>query len=665
MAAGVGPEGEAGNVGKAETADREVQADGRFAWLTLLLAAWILGGGLLVVFALFNGLATDVGMSSYHLLFLSGIVALGALCMILVTRAVRAGRPWHRAFPRDYGSLGLGALLLVAWPIVDIGWREGVGINEQSIEGPLAPSRLLIPIGLTLVAVGPLRAAMRSTLPVTGRWAIVASGALVTMTLGIAGFQPSQSPWLETAINPPEDDVEIWVMDSDGSHQTRLIESADGYQMQSPAWSPDGTQIAYTRVKSPERAGQLCCDDIEVWLAAADGSHRRPLVEGPNWDWLPHWSPDGDWIVYTIDPPGGVGQNVGLDAPPIGPGQGPGFDQPQTVASNAEVWRVRADGTGEPERLTNDPADDRAGAYTPDGRHILFDSTRQEGRTGVYVMDPDGNNVVRVTFLGDDWGASWSPDGTRIAFHSNPIGEGADIYVTTYPATGSPPLQLTDELGNDMAPSWSRDGTRIAFGSSRGDQQEIWSMAIDGSDLQNLTRTAGASESLTLGGEAWGPDGRILYDRASPGPAWTDRLVREDLGVAGTLFAAIMLAIVIVVVVRLRAPFGAVAVVMGATTVFGAIASDGWRFLPGAIVGGLIVDVLVRLAPLAWKASVGGAGAAGMLVLSAGATVIFTTGLGWTPTLLLGAALACAAIGWGLGALIGRPIGPEPQAVGE
>jgi TolB protein len=652
-------------VGKAETADREVQADGRFAWLTLFLAAWILGGGLLVVFALFNGLTTDVGMSSYHLLFLSGILALGALCLFLVIRAVRAGRPWHRAFPQDYGSLGLGALLLVAWPIVDIGWREGVGINEQSIEGPLAPSRLLIPIGLTLVAVGPLRAAMRSMLPVAGRWAIVASGALVTMTFGIAGFQPSQSPWLETAINPPDDDVEIWAMDSDGSHQTRLIESADGYQMQSPAWSPDGTQIAYTRVKSPERAGQLCCDDIEVWLAAADGSHRRPLVEGPNWDWLPHWSPDGDWIVYTIDPPGGVGQNVGLDAPPIGPGQGPGFDQPQTVASNAEVWRVRADGTGEPERLTNDAADDRAGAYTPDGRHILFDSTRQEGRTGVYVMDPDGNNVVRVTFLGDDWGASWSPDGTRIAFHSNPIGEGADIYVTTYPATGSPPLQLTDELGNDMAPSWSRDGTRIAFGSSRGDQQEIWSMAIDGSDLQNLTRTAGASESLTLGGEAWGPDGRILYDRASPGPAWTDRLVREDLGVAGTLFAAIMLAIVIVVLVRLRAPFGAVAVVMGATTVFGAIASDGWRFLPAAIVGGLIVDVLVRLAPRAWKASVGGAGAAAMLVLSAGATVIFTTGLGWTPTLLLGAAVACAVIGWGLGALIGRPIESGLQAVGE
>jgi TolB protein len=652
-------------VGKAETADREVQADGRFAWLTLLLASWVLGGGLLVVFALFNGLTTDVGISSYHLLFLSGILALGALCLILVVRAVRAGRPWYRAFPQDYGSLGLGALLLVAWPIVDIGWREGVGINEQSIEGPLAPSRLLIPIGLTLAAVGPLRAAMRSTLPVTGGWAIVASAALVTMTIGIAGFQPSQSPWLETAINPPEDDVEIWVMDADGSHQTRLIESADGYQMQSPAWSPDGTQFAYTRVKSPERAGRLCCDDIEVWLAAADGSRRRPLVEGPNWDWLPHWSPDGDWIVYTIDPPGGVGQNVGLDAPPIGPGQGPGFDQPQTVASNAEVWRVRADGTGEPERLTNDPADDRAGAYTPDGRHILFDSTRQEGRTGVYVMDPDGNNVVRVTFLGDDWGASWSPDGTRIAFHSNPSGEGSDIYVTAYPETGSPPLQLTDEPGNDMAPSWSRDGTRIAFGSSRGDRQEIWSMAIDGSDLQNLTRTAGAFESLTLGGEAWGPDGRILYDRGSPGPAWTDRLVREDLGVAGTLFAAIMLAIVIVVVVRLRAPFGAVAVVMGATTVFGAIASDGWRFLPGAIVGGLIVDVLVRLAPLAWKASVGGAGAAAMLVLSAGATVIFTTGLGWTPTLLLGAAVACAAIGWGLGALIGRPIEPEPQAVGE
>jgi hypothetical protein len=190
-------------------------------------------------------------------------------------------------------------------------------------------------------------------------------------------------------------------------------------------------------------------------------------------------------------------------------------------------------------------------------------------------------------------------------------------------------------------------------------------MSTDGSDLRNLTRTASAFEGLTPGGEAWGPEGWILYERGSPGPAWTDRLVREDLGVAGTLFAAIMLAVITVVLVRLRAPFGAVAIVMGATTVFAAIASDGWRFLPAAIVGGLIADVLIRLAPPAWKASVGGAGAAAMLVLSTGATVIFTTGLGWTPTLLLGVALTCAAVGWGLGAIIGRPIGPEPQAVGE
>jgi len=651
-------------VGEAGTTDRELQADGRFAWLTLLLAAWILGGALLAVFALFNGLATDVGISPYHLLFFSGVLALGAVCLFLVGRGVRSGRPWHRALPLDYGSLGLGALLLLAWPIVDIGWREGVGINEQSIEGPLAPSRLLVPIGLILVAVGPLRAAMWSTPRLRGGWAVVGSGAIVTMTLGIAGFQPSQNPWLETAVNPPDDDVEIWIMDADGTQQTRLIESGDGYEMGSPAWSPDGTEIAYTRTKSPERY-TVCCDDIDIWLAAADGSHQRPLVEGPAWQWLPHWSPDGDWIVYTVDPPGGVGQNAGLRAPVFGPGQGPGFDQPQTVASNADVWRVRADGTGVPERLTDDPADDRAAAYAPDGQHILFDSTREEGRTGVYVMDPDGGNVARVTFLGDDWGASWSPDGTRIAFHSNPLGEGSDIYLTPFPELGSPPLRLTDEPGNDMTPTWSGDGSRIAFWSSRGDRSEIWSMAIDGSDLVNLTRTAGPFESLTLGGGSWGPDGRILFERGSPGPAWTDRLVREDFGVVGTLFAAIMLAIVIVILVRLRAPFGAMAVVMGSTTVFGAIASDGWRFLPAAIIGGLVVDVLVRLAPPAWKASIGGAGAAAMLVLGAGATVIFTTGLGWTPSLLLGVTVAGAAIGWGLGALIGRPIGPEPQAVGE
>jgi TolB protein len=647
-------------VGASNTEGERGQANSRFAWLVVLLATWIFGGALLFVWALNHRLTDDVGLSPYHVVFYSGIITLAAISVAVVVRAVRGGRPWRRAFPPGYGSLGVGALVLLAWPIADIGWREGVGFHQESIENFIAPSRLLVPIGLVLVAVGPLRAAMRSVGPVRHRGPVIASAGLVFSLLGIGGFQPVDSPWLESASDAPQ--LEIWVMDADGSHQTRLIEASGGYDYSNAVWSPDGTRIAFARFRSPDRVG-VPSDDADIWVAQADGSEARPLVEGIGWQWIPHWSPDGLWIVYTVDPPGGPGHGAGLNAPPFGFGQGPGFGQPPAVSPEVDVWRVRADGTGPSERLTDAPSDDRAGVYSPDGQRLLFDSTRQEGRTGIYVMNPDGTNVVRVTFLGDDWGGTWSPDGTRIAFNSSTTGVPSDIYVAAFPGDGSPPLRLTREHAGDAAPSWSSDGSRITFSSYRGGEQELWSMAADGSDLRNLTRTTSASEYLAPGGEAWGPGGRILYDRSPNGPASTHSLVRENLGVAGTLFGAIMFAIVVLVVVRVRAPFGAVAFMMGLATVVAAVGNDEWRFVPAAIVGGLLVDVVIRMTPPRWRSGAAGAASAAALVLSVGATVILTTGLGWTPTLLLGVTMACAVIGWGLGGLIGRPIGPDAGAV--
>ena len=77
---------------------------------------------------------------------------------------------------------------------------------------------------------------------------------------------------------------------------------------------------------------------------------------------------------------------------------------------------------------------------------------------------------------------------------------------------------------------------------------------------------------------------------------------------------------------------------------------------PAAIAGGLIVDVLVRYAPSARKAQIAGAGLASALVLTAGAAVILTSGLGWSPTLLFGVAFASGALGWAVGWLVGGPV---------
>jgi WD40-like Beta Propeller Repeat len=653
----------AGGVSSSDGRDPRQPADARFAWLSLFLAAWIFGGLILVIWALDNGLTNDIGASPYHVPFYTGLVALTAACLVLVRRAVMAGRRWHEAFPPGYGGLGAGLVVLLAWPIVDIGWRGGIGIPNAGIETMLAPSRLLLVAGAMLVASGPLRAALRSVDPAGGRWPAVLSAGLIYIVLGGAGrFQPAQGPWLESARFEPQSSYEIWVMNGDGSGQTRLIEAADGWEVGSPVWSPDGSQIAFTREKTPELA-YARLDDVDVWLASADGTNQRLLIGGGAWQWLPHWSPDGAWITYTIDGPGGPGAGAGLRGSNSQFLLGQVFGQPPSVSPDVDVWRIRADGTGAPEKIIDGPADDRAGVYSPDGQHILFDSTRDGGHTAIFVAEADGSNPVRATFLGDDWGGTWSPDGTRIAFNSSPEGQAQTIHVATFPDT-TRVTELPSVTFSDAAPSWSPDGTRIAF-TSAGDG-EIWSIAPDvpGGDLRNLSRSLGTSEVLAPGGGAWGPDGRILYERWTDPPATSTPLVRNDLAVAGMLLEVVFLVIVVLVIVRIGSPFGAVAVVMGLGGVFPAVDGQDWRFLPAAVIGGLIVDLLIRLAPAERRPAVAGAAAGVVYVLGAGLTVILTAGLGWTPSLLLGVAAVSAAIGWALAGVVGGPPATSATTLG-
>jgi Tol biopolymer transport system component len=653
-------------VDASDKLDRQAAVDSRFAWLSLLFAGWILGGLLVIIWAFNRGLLPDVAVSAYHIPFYLALAVLAAVSGWLVVRTVRAGRPWHRAFPPGYGGVGAGLLVLLAWPFIDLGWREGIGIEGPGIGEFFAPSRLLLPIGIGLIGAAPLRAGLRSPRVRAGRWPTVFSAALLLALIGgSAGFGAASSQRLEAAPNGPEDDAEIWAMNLDGSAQTRLIESGDGFDVGAPAWSPDGTQFAYTRSRSPAQQ-DVFAEDVDIWIASADGANRRPLVEGVGWQWLPHFSPDGQWLVYTVDGPYGPGGRAGLSAPFFGWLQGPAAGQPASVTPEVDVWRVRVDGTGQPERLTDAPADDRAGVYSPDGRHLLFDSTREGGRPGIYVMDADRSNIVRVTFFGDDWGGTWSPDGTLIAFNSEQGNRPEHIYLVEIPGSG-PPVKLTDapEPAGDLRPCFSPDGARIAFDSSRDREQEIWSVAVDGSDLRNLTRTHGVSEGLAPGGGCWGPDGRILYQRSGAHAASSSQLVREDFAVLEVLFQAILLSILVLVVVRLGAPFGAVALILGLSTVIWVIDNGQWRFVPGAIVGGFLVDVLIRLAPARLKAPIAGAGSAVALALAAGLTVLATTGLAWPPGMLLAVAIASGAIGWGLSGVIAPASRIEAQVASE
>ena len=109
----------------------------------------------------------------------------------------------------------------------------------------------------------------------------------------------------------------------------------------------------------------------------------------------------------------------------------------------------------------------------------------------------------------DDYAPSFSPDGARIAFTSNRDG---DYEIFTMAIDGTDVKQLTKNTFMDLDPSWAPGRTKIAFSSNRDGNTDLWLMNRDGSSQANLTQT---TNQAFLGGD-WAPDGtRIAYFRVT------------------------------------------------------------------------------------------------------------------------------------------------------
>jgi len=245
------------------------------------------------------------------------------------------------------------------------------------------------------------------------------------------------------------------VADSDGYNEQVVLSQHE--PIMSPAWSPDGSHLAYVSFETGHAA---------VFVQSLYTNQRKVLADFRGSNSAPAWSPDGKQLAVVL-----------------------------TRDGSSKIYLMRPDGS-DLHRVSNGSGIDTEPNFSPDGQALLFTSDRG-GSAQIYWMPVEGGAAQRLTFGGGtSYSPRYSPDGKSFVFtHLS----GGKFYISTQDfQTGQ--MEMLSEGGWEKKPTFAPNGKLILFASEARGRGILATVSSDGRVKQHMfTQSGDAREPV------WGP----------------------------------------------------------------------------------------------------------------------------------------------------------------